>query len=71
MASDDDKPLRLREIIGSVFAAFTGVQSQANRERDFARGSTRVWVVAGLVGTALFILVVYLAVKLILALALP
>ncbi|RMG57077.1 MAG: DUF2970 domain-containing protein [Gammaproteobacteria bacterium] len=42
----------------SVLAAFFGVQSNRNRERDFTRGRFHHFVIAGLLGTALFITVI-------------
>lgn len=55
----------------SVFAAFFGVQSNRNRERDFSQGRFSHFVVAGLIGTALFIGVIAAVVWLILHLAAP
>jgi hypothetical protein len=52
--------------IGSVLAAAFGVQSSRNRERDFSSGSPYRFVIAGLVGTALFVLAMYAVVKLVL-----
>lgn len=66
---DDNSPQTLREMIGSVFAAAIGIQSNTRRERDFSRGSAHHYVALGLIGTLLFILAVYGAVRLILALA--
>lgn len=50
-------------------AGFIGVQSSRNRERDFTRGRPLHFVVGGLVGTALFLLAVYLFVRVLLATA--
>lgn len=47
----------------SVLAAGFGVQSQEALERDFKKGSAVQFIVAGLVGTLLFILAVYLMVQ--------
>ena len=68
-SSEAPQPLSLRELAGSVAAAAVGVQSNRNRERDFRRGRARQYVVMGLVGTLLFVLVVYGAVQLVLKLA--
>ena len=54
------------QVIGSVLAAALGVQSNRNRERDFKRGNARTFILAGVVGTVLFILAVALVVKLVL-----
>jgi hypothetical protein len=53
----------LRHTIASVAAAFFGVQSSANRRRDFTRGKASHFVVVGLVATAAFILAVIVAVR--------
>ena len=45
--------------VTSVFAAFLGVQSEANRRRDFTQGRFSVFVVAGIVLTVMFLLTVY------------
>ncbi len=42
-------------VLKSVFAAFFGVQSRANRERDFAEGKAWHFIVGGIVATLLFI----------------
>lgn len=46
----------LWQIIASVLAAGFGVQSQANRERDFTSGNASHYVIVGIVATILFIL---------------
>jgi hypothetical protein len=48
------KPNILR-VLQSVLAAFMGVQSQANREKDFSEGSLPVYIVAGVLFTLAFI----------------
>lgn len=47
----------------SVFAAFLGVQSEANRERDFNHGRFSVFVAAGVTLTVLFLVTVYALVQ--------
>lgn len=64
-----DKPMSLLQVAQSVLAAFFGVQSNRNRERDFRRGSARAFIIAGLLGTVLFVGAVALVVKLVLGLA--
>ncbi|MGE3772670.1 MAG: DUF2970 domain-containing protein [Gammaproteobacteria bacterium] len=61
--------MSLLQVAQSVLAAFFGVQSERNRQRDFEHGSGRAFVVAGLIGTALFVLVVVLVVKLVIGAA--
>lgn len=51
----------------SVLAAFIGVQSDKNRQRDFAQGQFWHFAVMGVVATVLFIGLVWGAVKLLLA----
>ncbi len=63
----DQEPMTLREVIGSVFAAGIGVQSQRNRERDFSRGSAKQFIVVGLIATALFVATIFTVVKIIIA----
>lgn len=46
----------LWQIISSVLAAGFGVQSQNNRERDFASGTASQYIIIGIVATILFIL---------------
>lgn len=59
--------LSILQVIQSVLAASFGVQSGRNQARDFSRGSARTFIIAGLIGTVLFILTVYLVVTLVLS----
>lgn len=61
-----DKKPSLMQVIGSVLAAGFGVQSRRNQERDFGYGSLGTFLIVGLVATAVFGLVVYGVVQLIL-----
>ncbi|MSR15130.1 MAG: DUF2970 domain-containing protein [Gammaproteobacteria bacterium] len=63
----DRKGLSILQVIQSVLAASIGVQSNKNRERDFSRGSAKAFIIAGVIGTVLFILSVVTIVKLVLA----
>lgn len=56
----------LLQAFGSGLAAAFGVQNRKNRERDFKHGRPAVFIAVGLVVTALFVLTVWLAVKLVL-----
>lgn len=47
----------------SVIQASFGVQSKANKERDFANGSVKGFIAAALVFTALFILTLVIVVR--------
>lgn len=51
----------------SVFAAFLGVQSDENLQRDFAHGRFSVFVVAGIALTLTFLLTVYGLVRLVMS----
>ena len=64
----DNKPSHL-EVIKSVLASFVGVQSEKNRLRDFAQGKPIHFIIAGLILTVVFILVVWGVVKLVLSAA--
>ncbi|WP_028240956.1 DUF2970 domain-containing protein [Stutzerimonas azotifigens] len=64
--SDDEKPLSFRELLGSVLAAALGVQSGRNRARDFSRGKASHFIFMGLAFTALFALVLFGIVRLVL-----
>ena len=69
--SNNPNPPNLWDVIKSVLAAGFGVQSNENRERDFSSGSPMPYIVVGLAATVVFVLTVYMAVKIILALAVP
>lgn len=51
-------------IFKSVLAAFFGVQSEKNRERDFVQGKFWHFALMGVVATLIFILLVWGAVNL-------
>lgn len=63
----DPPPPGVLDVFKSVGAAFFGVQSEANRQRDFSKGKLHHYVLAGAVGTVVFVLVLYGIVQLILA----
>jgi hypothetical protein len=50
-----------------VLAAFFGVQSGKNRERDFKHGRAGAFIVVGLGLTAAFVIALWLVVKLVLS----
>lgn len=54
-----------RAIMSAMAAAF-GVQSGKNRERDFKQGRARNFIIAGVLFTMVFILVIVVVVKLVL-----
>ena len=54
-------------VMKSAMAAAFGVQSQANRERDFTQGKPLHFIAAGIAATLIFLLCVGLFVKLMIA----
>ena len=48
---DENQPLSLREVVGSIMAVLLGEQSSRNYARDFARGPARQYIVVGLIAT--------------------
>ena len=61
--------MTLWQVAQSVAAAAFGVQSSRNRERDFSRGSAKTFIIAGIIGTVLFIVSVIAVVRLVLGAA--
>ncbi len=57
------------QVVLSVLASFFGVQSHKNRERDFTHGKPEHYIVAGLLMTVVFILLIWGVVKLVLSIA--
>lgn len=68
---DRDRPLTLWETAMSVLAAFFGVQTSAKRRRDFRHGRPLHFIVIGAVATALFVIILVVLVRVILAVAAP
>ena len=69
MSEQQEKPNskpNILQVIGSVLSAGLGVQSSRNRERDFKHGNHRVFIVAGILFTLLFIASIYMLVQLVL-----
>lgn len=58
--------LTFLSVVMSTLAAAIGVQSKANKERDFKHGSAGPFIVAGLVFTALFVGTLVLIVRFVL-----
>ena len=54
-------------IVQSVLAGMIGVQSSKNRERDFTQGKPIHFIVGGVIGVAVFLLVIWLLVQYLLA----
>ena len=66
MAESKHKAPSLLQTIGSVLMAFLGVQSRANRERDFTKGRAGAFIVAGLLMTLLLLFAIYSVVRMVL-----
>ena len=68
--SDPDQPqhrqLTFWELVKSTFSAFLGVQSDANRERDFTHGKMSHFILMGLLLGLLFVLTIIGVVQLVL-----
>jgi hypothetical protein len=62
-----DKNSNFFQVILSVLASFFGVQSNEKRERDFTYGKPEHYIVAGLLMTLIFILLIWGIVKLVLS----
>lgn len=67
MSVKETKPLTFFEILGSVLAGALGVQSNANRRRDFTRGNAKHFIVVGILFTLCFVGAVLGVVNLVLA----
>jgi hypothetical protein len=67
-AEDEKKRSSLNpfQVLGSVLAAGLGVQSSKNRERDFKQGKFRVFVIAGIAFTLVFMATIFTIVQLVL-----
>ena len=52
---NDEAGLTIGQLIASVLAAAFGVQSAANRKRDFAKGKPSQFIIVGIIFTALFV----------------
>lgn len=64
---DGDRAPGLWQTILSVLAAFSGIQSNRNRERDFTHGNPVLFILVGVALTILLVLGIYIAVQIILA----
>jgi len=64
---EDTKPPGFGSLLLSTAAAAFGVQSNRNRERDFKHGNLWVFIAAGVIFTAAFVIVVFSIVKTVLS----
>ncbi|MGB4248204.1 MAG: DUF2970 domain-containing protein [Pseudohongiellaceae bacterium] len=67
-SSGDQEPARIPfwRMMLSVMQASFGVQNKKNKERDFSSGSITGFVVAALIFTAVFVLVIVSVVRMVL-----
>ena len=65
-ADEAPSDLSFWSIVLSTLAAAIGVQSRANKERDFASGRVLPFIVAGVIFTVLFVATLALVVSLVL-----
>jgi len=58
--TSEQKPANpgLGSLVKSILAAAIGVQTDKNREKDFAQGNPLAFIIGGFVFTALFILTI-------------
>ena len=61
--SEEKKGTGFWSVVQSVMAAGIGVQSRANKERDFNHGKPLHFIIGGLIGTVLFVIGVWLFVQ--------
>ncbi len=69
MSEEPGRPAKVGfiTVVKSVLASFFGVQSQRNRERDFAGGNPLHFILVGLAATLGFVLIMWGLVSLILS----
>lgn len=53
--SNKENENSFKDTAKSVAAAFLGVQSEANRRRDFAQGKLSHFIIVGILGVIIFI----------------
>ena len=68
-SDNDAEQIGFAQLLKSVFAAFFGVQSNANRERDFKHGKMSHFIAIGLLFGLVFVVSIVLVVQLVLHLA--
>lgn len=66
--SDQQQPTRVSPLqaLISVFRAWFGVQTDANRQRDFNSNNASSFIIAGVIFTVVMILAVVIAVNMVL-----
>jgi hypothetical protein len=63
--STEGKAPNIFQVMGSVLAAFSGIQNKKNKERDFKHGNFKVFVAVGILFTLLFLFSVAMLVQLV------
>ncbi|KEQ15638.1 hypothetical protein GZ77_03375 [Endozoicomonas montiporae] len=66
MQKKREKGTGVKAILQSAFASAFGVQSKKNLSRDFNQGRPADFIIAGIIGTVLFVTVLVVIVKTIL-----
>ena len=64
--SQGKKTSLMSAFMSVLFAAF-GVQTRKNHEDDFEQGSPAMFIIAGVIFTVLFVLVLFVIVKVVIA----
>lgn len=67
IVDENDKAPNLFQVMASVLAAFFGVQSSKNKERDFKHGNHKVFIIVGILMTLAFLLTVVIIVQVVLS----
>ena len=67
MTKETKKKQKIGSLIKSILAAGIGVQSDKNRQEDFAGGNPLAFIIGGFIFTILFILCVAMVVGLVLS----
>ncbi|KEI71782.1 DUF2970 domain-containing protein [Endozoicomonas elysicola] len=62
----DRKGTGIKSVVFSALSAAFGVQKKSNLERDFQQGKPAHYIIAGIIGTALFVVVLMLIVHVVL-----
>lgn len=63
MSEQPQKPIGPLQVLTSVFRAWFGVQTEANRARDFEQGSASSFIIAGVIFVVAMVLAVVLVVQ--------
>jgi len=69
--SEERKGTGFLNVLKSTLFAASGVQTNANRERDFAHGKPSTFIIAGIIFMVVFILSIIGVVQLVMSLSTP